>query len=249
MLQIQKSNPFSARTSDSANLSFERFIRIKEMSSSNSESSGDSSEEVCKSGTKSSRIPKGIAPILRTVNFPNHIKSLAIQVYDKLDIENHKSVKRLKIACYCVYQAYEIYNKGSNKPISVIEIGNRLGLTPAESKNAINNRPKYKDGFKPFKCVKTTADIIYSYIVEECNQTEDLAFQITADLNLLLKQEPEFKTCQTQTLIAGFIMYWMPLNSYKIDEKKLATYFGLSPGAIKSMCSKIKKSIPLHIKL
>lgn len=211
--------------------------------------SSSSSEEVSSTTLTQVRKSKGIVPVLKGSIFPSYIRTLAIQVYSTLDIENHKSIKRLKLACYCVYQAYEIHNKGNRSAVSVIEIGSRLGLTPAESKNAINNRPKYKDGFKPFKCIKTSEDVIYSYIVGECNQTEDLASKITIDLNILLKQEPTLNTCQTQTLIAGFLMYWMPVNSYKIDEKKLATYFGLSLGAIKSMCGKIKKATPLHIKI
>ena len=208
-----------------------------------------SAEEPVVLQIKSLRKPKGIAPILKHVSFPSHIKALAIQVYGTLDIQNHKSLKRLKLACYCVYQAYEIYSQGTNKNISVIEIGQRLGLTPAESKNSINNRPKYKDGFKQFKCIRTTTDIIYSYIVQECNQAEDLATKITLDFNILLQQNPELGTLQTQTLIAGFIIYWMPLNSYRVNENKLAMYFGLSTGAIKSMCGRIKKATPVHINI
>lgn len=216
------------------------------MSSSESMSSTESEDMPRVQSIRKPRKSKGIALILQKVSFPDHIKKQAIAIYDTLQVENHKSTKKRKLACYCVYKAYLIFRQNKKTSVDIIEIGHRLGLTAAESRSCINSRPEYKTGFKPHKSTLTYEDRIRSYIVEDCNMGPADADGVVEDFAKLLETDPSLKTRQSQTLIAGFIMYWMPLNSYQIDDKKLADDFGLSQGAIKFMCGEVKKSSVLY---
>lgn len=189
--------------------------------------------------SKKPRNSKGITPIIKKAPFPEPIKKRAIEIYNTLDVENHKSDKKKRLACYCIQQAYS--DKGEPE-ISVIEIGKRLGISPAESRNAVSTRPIYKKGFRASECNVTADKIIFTYVTETYNLSEERANEIVEDFNMLLATDPELKTKQTKTVIAAYLMYWMPMNCLEIDEKKLATDFGLVQGTVKSMCNEIKKS-------
>jgi hypothetical protein len=181
---------------------------------------------------------KGIAVILKKTAFPEDIKRSADDVYKTLDVGNHKSLKKLKIVCYCVYQAYCI----AGEEPSIIDIGARLGLSPMDSRAAVNNRPRYKPGHSAYKPSTSEEDRVRSYVIQRCDFSVDEAEKVVTDYSALLANDPRLRTLQPQTVMAGFIMYWMPLNGYAMPESILVTDFGLSIGAIKSMCTEIKKS-------
>jgi len=189
---------------------------------------------------KKPRKSKGITPIIKKSSFPDYIQKKALEIYDTLDVENHKSAKKKRLACYCVHQAYVAHKKPW---VNVIEIGKRLEMTPMESRNAVSTKPAYKKGFAPYDAEISQEDVIFHYITETCNLGESDANEIIKDFKTLLTFDPELTTKQSQTVIAAYLMYWMPLNSFVINEKNLAEDFGLVRGTVNSMCNDIKKSV------
>lgn len=183
--------------------------------------------------------PHPAESLLKTLCLPDEVSQRARDVYDMLEVSNCKHDKKKRIICYCVLQAYIQLGRPE---INMIEIGNRLGLTPADTKNAIANHPSFKIATQLPERHVPIEEVLAKTMSESFNiDTDDIDDAVT-DFKTFIAVNPSMLTKQPHTVVAGYLMYWMMHNNYTVDEVDYASHFSLHHGTIRTMFNSITEA-------
>lgn len=183
--------------------------------------------------------PHPAEALLKTLGLPEEVSRRARDVYDMLEVSNCKHDKKKRIICYCVLQAYV---QSGRPEIDMIEIGSRLNLTAADTKNAIANHPSYKQTTQLPERHVPIEEVLAKTMSERFNIDKDDVDAAVSDFKAFIAANPVMLTKQPHTVVAGYLMYWMMHNNYTVDDVEYASRFALHHGTIRTMFNAITEA-------
>lgn len=157
-----------------------------------------------------------------------------------LEVSNCKNDKKKRIICYCVLQSYIQLGRPE---IDMFEIGSRLGLTVADTKNAIANHPPYKTATQFPERLIPIEEVLAKTMSERFNIDTDDINAAVSEFKAFIDSNPTMLTKQPHTVVAGYLMYWMMHNNYTVDEVDYAARFSLHHGTIRTMFNSITEAV------
>jgi len=157
-----------------------------------------------------SSVPESIIISISTLPLPKCIQMTACLIYSQLYLPKiPRKGNRSKILCYCIYQAYIECDMGI---VDACSIGIKLGMTSNKSLSAINNRPKYKEGFKPLSPTVTPVKMLLAYIKGILDLPEEITKSMVIIFEDAIITNKHIMKQQIKPLIAAFIMCYMSNN-------------------------------------
>lgn len=183
---------------------------------------------------------------IHALHFPQDIRTTACEVYNMLDMPTvPRKIKRSKVKCYCVFQAYNELQRPFIPDAGFI--GNQLGLDITNSNLSISKRPKYKEGYSPKSVTRTPQFMLRSYIQEYMPLPEDLMEDMLGTFNNVLSSTPRLLLEQAKPLVAAYIMAYTELNGMSANMTDLASVLFIRESSIRSLLETLRSCVMEHI--
>lgn len=180
-----------------------------------------------------------VAAVLKPLGLTDEIVRRTIEIYESLEVGNHKIDRKKRIVCYCILQAYTACGRPD---VNIIEIGSRLGLSSIDTKNAIANHPAYKPGYAPRTPSISITDVLKNIMTVKFDIDEETVDEAAEEFTQFINTHNDMLTKQPLTVVAGYLMYWMMHNGYSISDTEYAAQFSLHIGTIRTMFNSIKEA-------
>ncbi len=185
--------------------------------------------------------PKSIIKAISKLPFPHSIQNRACIIYSRLNIVAiPRKENRDKILCYCIHQAYIEGDMGIIDPCL---IGGKFGMTTTKSNSAINNRPKYKDGYKPVSPTATPIKMMIGYAREALYLPAEIVSGMITVFEAAISTNKDLLSQQIKPLIAAFIMCYLENNGLVVNKDELSELFFLKYSTIRPKFNKVQLAI------
>lgn len=165
-------------------------------------------------------IPQSLLTIFNSLDFPEAIIRLAIEIYGRLNLTSQpRSKGRSKLICYCIYQSYVESGIDAVDPCFV---GSKLELTAEESKSAVRQRPEYKKGLVPKSPTFSHATIARAYSTILLGIDEENTNHLVSVLEKILELDKSLLIEQAKVIVTTFIYCYLEVtSSSKVNKTKL----------------------------
>ena len=189
---------------------------------------------------------KAIYTEMRRLQFPADVVAKAYEVYTMLDLDTvPRKLKRTKIKCYCLFQAYhELQKPFIPDPCYV---GAKLGLSVADSNQSVSKRPSYKDGYVPRRTTQSPQTMLRAYITMNMSLPDDLILNIVETFESVLVAKPALLLEHSKPLVAAYLLAYADCVGIKVDKLDLARVFYINYPSIRQRIGLFKDVLMYHV--
>ena len=184
--------------------------------------------------------PSSIVAFVSKLSIPKCVQIKTCDVYTRLDLLSSPRKSKVKILCYCIHQAYIECKMGVVDPCMIAV---KLGISSIQATACVNNKPKYKAGFKPSSPTVKPVDMLISYIKGVLCLPDNIRATMVSLFDRVITTNPVLMSRQIKPLVAAFIICYMLDNGFDFCKDSMAELFYLKYSTIRPRISEVNTAI------